>query len=341
MDAQRRSRQLQQNAEVRVIYRTLRWITGIALHWFYRDIRVLGSVKTPANAPLLIAVNHQNALVDSLLVCWVLPRRITMTAKATLLGNPLVAALFRILGVVPLRRVSDESKKADGVPFDRSRNSAAFQDILGVLESRGAVLIFPEGKSHNASALEPLKTGLARLAIQARDDTAIAGVQILPIGLVFDDKGTPGSVVEILIGDAIEMESWPNSDASMLTREITERLRRLSNRSVAQSDIAPVRPRSRSVISRVLIAAAAAWGRLTHQAPIEVARTLALKQSRDADQPAMLTITFAVGLVLLTYVFQVALVGALVRSFWVSAIYLVSLLGGAYWAAFENRPRRQ
>jgi hypothetical protein len=30
----------------------------------------------------------------------------------------------------------------------------------------------------------------------------------------------------------------------------------------------------------------------------------------------------------------------LVRSFWVSVIYLVSLLGGAYWAAFENQPRR-
>src|SRR3954468_8907362 len=202
-----------------MIYRALRWITGIALHWFYRDIRVVGRERIPTHGPLLIAVNHWNALVDSLLVGWLMPRRITMTAKATLVDNPLVAVLFRILGVVPLRRVSDESRKKDGLPFDRARNTEAFREILDLLERRGAVLIFPEGKSHNASALEPLKTGLARLAIQARDDTAIEGVQILPIGLVFDDKGTPGSVVEILIGDAIEMESWPNRDASMLTRE--------------------------------------------------------------------------------------------------------------------------
>jgi 1-acyl-sn-glycerol-3-phosphate acyltransferase len=323
-----------------VIYRVLRWIAGIALHWFYRDIRIVGSEKTPSSGPVLIAVNHRNALVDSLLVGWVLPRRITMTAKATLLDNPLAATLFRILGVVPLRRASDESRKSDGLSFDRSRNTGAFKEILDVLENRGAVLIFPEGKSHNASALEPLKTGLARLALQARDERAIAGVRILPIGLVFENKGAPGSVVDILIGDAIDMQSWPNSDATALTNEVAERLRRLSDRIVMQPDMRVLRPQPRTVTRKLLISAAAAWGRLTHQAAIEVARTLALKQSRDADQPAMLTIIFGLGLVLLTYVFQVALVGALVKSFWVSALYLASLLGGAYWAAFENRPRQ-
>jgi hypothetical protein len=157
---------------------------------------------------------------------------------------------------------------------------------------------------------------------------------------VFENKGTPGSLVDILIGDAIDIASWPNSDASALTREVAERLRQLSDRSVVQPDMTALLPRSRSLTGKVLIRVAAAWGRLTHQAPIEVARTLALKQSRDADQPAMLTIIFGLGLVLLTYVFQVALVGALVKSFWVSALYLASLLGGAYWAAFENRPRQ-
>src|SRR3954463_5362815 len=275
-----------------MIYRALRWITGIALHWFYRDIRVVGRERIPTHGPLLIAVNHWNALVDSLLVGWVMPRRITMTAKATLVDNPLVAVLFRILGVVPLRRVSDESRKKDGLPFDRARNTVAFREILDLLKNDGAVLIFPEGQSHNATALEPLKTGLARLALQARDNRAISGVRILPIGLVFENKGAPGSVVDVLIGDAIDMESWPNSDAIALTNEVAERLRRLSDRIVMQPDMRVLRPQPRTVTRKLLISAAAAWGRLTHQAAIEVARTLALKQSRDADQPAMLTIIF-------------------------------------------------
>jgi len=136
-----------------MIYQLLRWISGIALHWFYGDIRVFGEDRIPANGPLLVAVNHQNALVDSLLIGWLMPRKITMTAKATLLENPFVAALFNLVGVVPLRRASDESRKGGGSPIDRSRNAGAFHEILGVLEKRGAVLIFPEGKLLGAADL--------------------------------------------------------------------------------------------------------------------------------------------------------------------------------------------
>src|SRR6266704_4367021 len=106
-----------------MIYSLLKWITGIALHWFYRDIRVLDGERIPVTGPLLIAVNHQNALVDSLIVGWVVPRRITMTAKATLAENPLISLLFRMLGVVPLRRASDEIRKAGQVSVDHSRNT--------------------------------------------------------------------------------------------------------------------------------------------------------------------------------------------------------------------------
>jgi 1-acyl-sn-glycerol-3-phosphate acyltransferase len=303
-----------------VIYRVLRWIAGIALHWFYGDIRVVDETKIPLDGPLLIAVNHRNALVDSLLIGWMVPRRITMTAKATLLDNPFVAALFNILGVVPLRRASDESSKANGLPFDRSRNTGAFKEILQTLEKRGAVLVFPEGKSHNEAGLEPLRTGLARLALQARDEQLIRSVRILPIGLVFEDKGAPGSVVEVRVGDAIEMDSWRDRDAVALTGEIATRLRGVSDdtpRPLAQT---PRDTRTGGVAARALIALAARWGRLTHQPPVQVARNLALSKSRDADQPAMLTIMFGVGLVLATYVLQIAVVGALIGSFWVCAL---------------------
>src|SRR5947207_15852829 len=113
-----------------MIYRLLRWIAGIALHWFYRDIRIVGDEKIPGRGPLLIAVNHQNALVDSLIAGWIMPRPITMTAKATLVDNPLVAALFRMVGVVPLRRVSDEVRKVSGAATAASRNISDISKLL-------------------------------------------------------------------------------------------------------------------------------------------------------------------------------------------------------------------
>jgi len=322
-----------------MIYSALKWIIGIALHWFYGDVRVTGSERIPASGPLLIAVNHQNALVDSLIVGWVVPRRIAMTAKATLTENPLVALVFRILGVVPLRRASDEARKSNGTPLDPSRNTGAFREILNLLNQRGAVLIFPEGKSHNETGLEPLKTGMARLALQARDEQSIRGVNILPLGLVFEDKGVPGTIVAAHIGEAIHMDSWPTTDHITLTDEIARRLRDVSEEAGIPAAQAIALPQP-DPLRKKLIAIAASWGRFTHQIPIRIARRLAVIRSTDADQPAMLTIMFGIGLVLLTYAVQITVVGVFVHSFWISGLYLAGLVTGAYWAAFEEHPRR-
>jgi 1-acyl-sn-glycerol-3-phosphate acyltransferase len=323
-----------------MIYGLLRWITGIALHWFYSDIRIEGEEKIPVGGPLLIAVNHQNALVDSLIVGWLIHRPISMTAKATLADNPFIAILFRILHVVPLRRVSDETQRPNGVPDDRSRNAGAFKEIMNLLGRNGAVLIFPEGKSHNETGLEPLKTGLARLALQARDESAIKGLKILPLGLVFEDKGTPSTVVGAHVGQVIEMDSWPDRDHAKLTEEIADRLRVVSEEAGLPQQSFSRSREDNGVVRENFVALAAWWGRLTHQLPVRIARNLAVKRSTDADQPAMFTIMFGVGLVLLTYVIHLTIVSVLVHSFLLDCLYLAGLLSGAYWAAFQRHPRR-
>ena len=67
-----------------MIYGLLRWFTGIALHWFYSSIQVIGKERIPADGPVIIAASHHNALVDALIAGWIAPRRLTLTAKATL-----------------------------------------------------------------------------------------------------------------------------------------------------------------------------------------------------------------------------------------------------------------
>jgi 1-acyl-sn-glycerol-3-phosphate acyltransferase len=324
-----------------MIYDLLRWITGIALHWFYNDIRMTGAERIPVGGPLLIAVNHQNALIDSLIVGWLMPRRITMTAKATLADNPLIAVLFRLLHVVPLRRVSDEVGKQSGLPIDRSRNAEAFAEIFKLLERNGALLIFPEGKSHNEAGLEPLKTGLARVALQARDECRITGLRILPLGLVFEDKGTPGTAVNAHVGVVIEMDSWRGADHTILTQEIADRLRAVSeDAGLPRKEFIQAEEPNNDTLRERIIDLAAWWGRLTHELPVRMARNIAVKRSTDADQPAMFTIMFGIGLVLLTYVVHLTIVAIVVHSLLFDCLYLAGLLSGAYWAAFQQHPRR-
>jgi len=165
-----------------MIYGLLRWFTGIALHWFYSSIQITGREKIPMSGPVIIAASHHNALVDALIAGWIAPRHLTLTAKATLMDNIFLRWLFPIVGIVPLRRVSDELKKKDTGKVDPSRNAGAFEAILDVLQKGEMVLIFPEGISHSNPELAPLKTGASRIALEARDRRHTKDLQIIPLG---------------------------------------------------------------------------------------------------------------------------------------------------------------
>lgn len=313
-----------------MIYRLLRWISGIMLHWFYSEIRIQGASRIPTNGPLLVAVNHPNAMVDSLVAGWVVPRRLRLTAKATLLKHPAIALLFRMIGVVPLRRADDQP---DPNGIDRSRNKKAFEEIIGVLRSGGSVQIFPEGRS-NSDELLPLKTGLARIALEARRN-GVRALSIVPLGLAFENKAEPGSRVLARVGSPIDIDSWSDDSARELTAEVTSRLAEVSKPAVfLPAEPAPATPRR-----GFFIRAASWWGRTTHEIPIRYARAIAVTRSTDADEPAMLTMLFGISLVVASYAIHIAVVGLLTRSVLFSLLYLATLITGAYWTAFEAHSR--
>ncbi len=315
----------------------MRWITGIALHWFYSSVRVEGRERIPATGPVLLAASHHNALVDCLIAVWLTPRRVTITAKATLVENVFTAWLFRILGVVPLRRVADEKKKSPTVGLDASRNADAFGSILAVLERSGMVLIFPEGKSHSEPALAPLKTGIARIALEARDIRNVRGLQIVPLGLNFEAKGNPATAVLAEVGEPILMDSLGPIDVDALTAKVFEHLRVVSLKSPREMDV-DKEIAGRSLRARPFVAIAARWGELTHRYLINIARDQSQKRSRNADDPAMLTIIFGLGLILASYVIQFSILAIAVNP-WIALLYTATLPVGAYWAAFKDHRR--
>jgi len=213
-----------------IAYRILRALGRLALRWFYREVEVVGLEHLPDTGPVLLASNHPNALVDALVVGCTLRRPVTLTAKATLLENPVTRALLRVAGVVPLRRASDALRSGTGEDrgLDPARNADAFAAVLDVLEAGGIVLIFPEGKSHSDPTLAPLKTGLARIATMARVERRLPSVPIVPVGLTFERKWEPRSRVLMHLGTPIvagdEGPGQPN-DIAALTRHVDIGLR--------------------------------------------------------------------------------------------------------------------
>lgn len=318
-----------------VMYRLLRWFTGIALHWFYSSIQVVGRDRIPVSGPVLLAASHHNALVDALIAGWVAPRRLTLTAKATLVNNVFLRWLFPRIGVVPLRRASDERQRIAERGPDTARNANAFESILDVLQGGQMVLIFPEGKSHSEPTLAPLKTGVARIALEARDTRGIGGLQIVPLGLSFEDKGNPGTAVLAEAGEPILLDDIGPLGVEGLTRLVSERLAAVSLKEPAPSPDRDVVKRRGSI--HPLKSPLAAWGELTHRYVINYSRDLAVRRSRNPDDPAMLTIIYSLLMILASYILQFTLVAILIGPWW-GLLYVATLPFGAYWAAFRHHP---
>lgn len=213
-----------------MLYRALRRIARVAIGWYYADVVVEGDEQLPANGPLLLVANHPNALVDAMLVGIAVPRRILLTGKATLFEHPALAAGLRAIGVVPLRRAKDERTGAANDAPAVSRNADAFATVTTALAKGGAVLVFPEGISHDAPAIAPLRTGAARMALMAHQ-SGVNDLQVIAIGLTYEEKERPRSRILVRIGKPLRVEHWialNGSDASSLTAEIDRQLRRVT-----------------------------------------------------------------------------------------------------------------
>jgi 1-acyl-sn-glycerol-3-phosphate acyltransferase len=216
-----------------MLYQLLHAAGGVGLRWYYADIVVQGADRSPARGPLILAANHPNALVDALVVSTTVPRRVLVTAKATLFEHTLLAPLLRAVGVVPLRRAHDE-RAAARTRGAVARNTDSFALVTEALRAGRAVLVFPEGISHDEPALAPLKTGAARMALAAHAAGA-TGLVILPLGLIFEEKERLRSRVLVRVGTPIAVDAWcaelrtaDPADAARLTADVDAGLRRVT-----------------------------------------------------------------------------------------------------------------
>jgi 1-acyl-sn-glycerol-3-phosphate acyltransferase len=191
-------------------------------HVFFREVEVEGREHVPADAPLVVVANHHNSLVDPLLLFATLGVQPRFLAKSTLWQLPGVRQLLDLAGAVPVYRRQDEG-------VDTAQNDATFQRCFDELAGGGAVALFPEGISHDAPGLAPLKTGAARIVLGAMRERGTTAVRILPVGLTFDAKGVFRSRVLVRVGEPIDPRPWLRAaehDAREATRSLTAAIAR-------------------------------------------------------------------------------------------------------------------
>jgi glycerol-3-phosphate O-acyltransferase/dihydroxyacetone phosphate acyltransferase len=136
-------------------------------------------------------------LIDAMLLLGFLPIPIRFLAKSTLWEHSVVKYLVRLAGAIPVYRKQDAGS-------DTSQNVSTFAASHKILKDAGAVAMFPEGVSHTSPHLMPMKTGAARIALEAEKLYGPLGIRIVPVGLLFEARGKFRSSVLIQVGEPID-----------------------------------------------------------------------------------------------------------------------------------------
>nr|WP_233150053.1 lysophospholipid acyltransferase family protein [Kineosporia sp. A_224] len=203
-----------------------RIILGPLLHAFFRPW-VKGEEHVPETGGAILASNHLS-FSDSIFLPLVVKRRVTFLAKAdyftgTGIKGRLTAGFFRGVGQLPIDRSGGQASEA------------ALRTGLKVLR-RGELLgLYPEGTRSPDGRLYRGKTGVARLALEAK-------VPVLPVAMIDTDKVQPtGQVIPnigrvgVVIGEPLDFSRYDGmQDDRFVLRSITDEimyeLMRLSER---------------------------------------------------------------------------------------------------------------
>ena len=212
--------------------RLIRALVRALLAIFYRRVDVVGLERVPASGGLIVAANHQNGLVDPMMLMAKLPRTLRPLTKSTLFKHPIIAPLLRLAHAVPIYRRQD----AGGAAVD---NAETFRAVSHVLSSGGAILIFPEGVSQPEPALMALRTGAARMLLEA-EAAGAPPVTLLPVGLVLQEAGTfrDGRGL-ILVGEPVETKdcvALHRTDPTAAGHRLTDRLAEALRKQIVEAE---------------------------------------------------------------------------------------------------------
>ncbi len=197
-------------AEEPMFARLIRWIVLLAGHVFYPRVALIGTL--PHGAALL-AANHPNGLLDGLALILAINQLasppIAFLAKSTFFANPLIAVVLRAFGAVPIYRPTDIGRRGGPETAHPQANGETFAAARAVLHRQGRLAIFPEGTPNPQAQLLPLKTGTARIALETEVEAHWSlALQLIPIGLWFEDQAQPRTGVVVVVGTPINIADF-------------------------------------------------------------------------------------------------------------------------------------
>lgn len=187
----------------------------ITTQFFYRKFTVVGKKNVPRNRAVIFVPNHVNTFMDAVIVGTAQHRMAHHMARADVFKNPRLAWLMSTVNLRPIYRIRD-GKDAVG------KNEQVFAQLQDFMKQGECVTIHPEGTHSLDFRLRSFKKGFTRLAFGYLDRFPDKEVDIVPVGINYDNPTDFGSKVSIHYGKPIDVRPYYEmGDQNRASQELT------------------------------------------------------------------------------------------------------------------------
>ncbi|MEO8934294.1 MAG: lysophospholipid acyltransferase family protein [Xanthomarina sp.] len=204
---------------------TVRSYVAIGLFFYYKKIKVVEEALIPKNKPLLFLSNHQNALIDALLISTTSKKFSYFLTRASVFKNPLISKLLYSVNMLPVYRVRDGWNTIN-------QNNLIFNTCTEKLKNNECVALFPEGNHHLNRTVRPLSKGFTRIIFETLNTYPDIDLQVVPIGLNYKDGPAYGDCVTLYYGAPFEVRSlvseFSNEETVALRQTIQSKIKGLT-----------------------------------------------------------------------------------------------------------------
>ena len=204
----------------------------LGLFFYYRRIQIHGIKSIPINKPVLILANHQNALLDALLIATNLNRFGYFLTRASVFKKSLVSKLLTSLNMLPVYRVRDGWSNI-------RNNNPVFEKCSELLHNNKTVVIFPEGSHNLVRRVRPLSKGFTRIVFDTLEKYPELDIQLIPIGLNFVNAKDFGDATAMFVGRPISAKQFisenRNDSVIKMKKAVYEEMTQLTTQIPAEN----------------------------------------------------------------------------------------------------------
>lgn len=225
---------------VPVTSRVCHWLTPIlyflgrrlVLPFYFRQLKVTGQENIPKMGSVILAPTHRSRW-DALLIPFAAGKTVTGRDLRFMVTQDEVKGIqgwfIRRMGGFPV------NTKQPGI--------GSIRHSVELLRNGEALVIFPEGNIFRTGEVQPLKPGMARIALQAESSKPGNGLKIVPISIRYSNPVPHwGCDASVNIGSPINVADYCTKSAKKGAQRLTKDLETAMRELDEENTFADVQP---------------------------------------------------------------------------------------------------